>query len=111
MQLVEPPHQGKIGRRNRPGQIIDAAPCQPQSLGLTGDRQSVLAVDHFLALTRPALVSAPSKKSFSSVSSPILAWSVFTSTAGEAGATVPLPPNTPVAPSSSWAFHCVIWLA
>src|SRR5436190_17344283 len=39
-------------------------------------------VDHRLALNSPALLSAPSKKSFSSVSSPILACSVFTSTAG-----------------------------
>src|SRR5665647_1109113 len=32
------------------------------------------------ALTKAGLLSAPSKKSFSSVSSPILAWSDFTST-------------------------------
>jgi len=36
-----------------------------------GDRQIVLAVDHRFALGHAALVSAPSKKSFSSVSSPI----------------------------------------
>jgi len=35
----------------------------------------VLTVDHRFALSNPALVSAPSKKSFSSVSSPILACS------------------------------------
>jgi hypothetical protein len=44
----------------------------------------VLKVDHCFALSNPALVSAPSKKSFSSISSPILACSDFTSTAGGA---------------------------
>jgi hypothetical protein len=34
----------------------------------------VLTVDHRFTLNKPALPSAPSKKSFSSVSSPILAW-------------------------------------
>ena len=33
--------------------------------------ETVLTVDHRFALSNPALVSAPSKKSFSSVSSPI----------------------------------------
>jgi hypothetical protein len=35
----------------------------------------VLTVDHRFALSNPALLSAPSKKSFSSVSSPIFACS------------------------------------
>jgi hypothetical protein len=33
----------------------------------------VIAVDHLFALSNPAFVSAPDKKSFSSVSSPIFA--------------------------------------
>jgi hypothetical protein len=41
----------------------------------------VRGLDHRFALSKPALPSAPSKKSFSSVSSPILACSDFTSTA------------------------------
>src|SRR5262245_43165854 len=53
--------------------------------------RSCAPVDHRFALSKPALVSAPSKKSFSSVSSPILACSDFTSTAGSA----PLPPPGP----------------
>jgi hypothetical protein len=66
-----------------------------------------LRVDHRLALSSPALLSAPSKKSFSSVSSPTFACSVFTSTAGCA---VPLPPGpkTSAALPSSYAFHDVI---
>jgi len=42
----------------------------------------MIAVDHRLALGNPALPSAASKKSFSSVSSPILACSALMSTAG-----------------------------
>jgi len=42
----------------------------------------VRAVDHRFALSMPALPSAPSKKSFSSVNSPIFAWSAFKSTVG-----------------------------
>src|SRR4029077_10767684 len=59
--------------------------------------------------SHPALVSAPSKESFSSVSSPILACSDFTSIAGVAG--VPLPgPKISEALASSCDFHAVIWL-
>src|SRR5918993_2395981 len=68
------------------------------------------AVDHRFALGHtPALPSACSKKSLARVSSPILACSVFTSTGGLAEAVVS-DPNTPAAPSRSWAFHWVIWL-
>ena len=84
MQPVETPHDGKVGLRHRPRQVVDAAAADAQNLGLLGDRQIVRAVDHRFALSNPALVSAPSKKSFSSVSSPILACSDFTSTAGGA---------------------------
>src|SRR5258708_8855177 len=82
MQSVETPHDREIDVRHRARQVIDAAPADVQSLCLPGDRQLVLTVDHRFALSNPALVSAPSKKSFSSVSSPILACSDFTSIAG-----------------------------
>src|SRR5437667_8792125 len=97
MQLVEPTHQREVGCRHRTRQIVDAAAADAQNLRLLGDRQIVLTVDHRFALSNPALMSATSKKSFSSVSSPILACSVFTSTAGCAVA-LPLPgPNTAAA--------------
>src|SRR5205814_6972621 len=97
----------EVGLRHRARQIVDAAAADAQSLRLLGDRQSVLTVDHLFALSNPALVSAPSKKSFSSVSSPILACSDFTSTTGCAAA-LPLPrPNTSAAEPSSCAFHAV----
>src|SRR4051795_13476697 len=65
-------------------------------------------VDHRLALSRPALLSAPDKKSFSSVSSPIFACSSFRSTGGTASVAGP-DPKTPAAPSCSCAFQAVIW--
>src|SRR6202163_2815269 len=92
VQSVEPPHDRKVGFRNRPRQVVDAATADTQNLRLLRDRKIVLAVDHRLALSSPALVTAPSKKSFSSVSSPIFACSDFTSTVG---CTAPLPPPEP----------------
>jgi hypothetical protein len=64
-------------------------------------------VDYRLALSNSALVSAPSKKSFSNVNSPILACKLFKTTL-EAAASFFSLPNTPAAPSRSWAFHWVI---
>ena len=85
MQLVDPAHQCEIGVRNRARQVIDAAPADPERLGLTAEAQPMVAIDHRFALgRRPALPSATAKKSFSSVSSPIFACRVFTSTAGAA---------------------------
>src|ERR1700733_4833175 len=106
VQSVDPPHDREVGFRNRPRQVVDAATTDTQNLRLLRERQIVLAVDHRFALSKPALVSAPSKKSFSSVSSPILACSDFTSIAGAAVAGLPAP-NTSDAPPSSWAFQAV----
>src|SRR6266446_5259626 len=92
VQPIETPHDREIGFRHQPWQVVDAATADVQNLCLLGDRQIVCTVDHRLALSNPALLSAPSKKSFSSVSSPILACRVFTSTAG--CAVTPLPPGS-----------------
>src|SRR5450432_541036 len=100
VQSIETLHDGEIGFRHRARQVIDAAPADPQNLSLLGDRQIVLTVDHRFALSNPALVSAPSKKSFSSVSSPILACSDFTSIAGAAGGPPPGPKISDALPSS-----------
>src|SRR6478672_4016829 len=108
MQPVETPHDRNIGVRHRARQVVETATADAQNLRLLGDRQIVLTVDHRFALSNPALVSAPSKKSFSSVSSPILAWSDFTSTAAGAAPLPPPRPNTSAAPPSSCAFHDVI---
>src|SRR6266576_1725131 len=107
VQPVETPHDLEVGVRHWSRQIINAAAADLQNFGLPGDRQIMFTVDHRFALSNPALPSAPSKKSFSSVSSPILACSDFTSIAGVAGAALP-GPKTPEAPPSSCAFHAVI---
>src|SRR5205085_11289398 len=99
-QLVDPPHDRKVRGGHRPRQVVDAATADVQRLGLPGDRQIVFAVDHRFALSKPALVSAPSKKSFSSVSAPILACSDFTSMAGTCAAPLPPGPNTSAAAPS-----------
>src|SRR6516162_8849909 len=78
MEPVEEAHDLQIVSRHRPWQIVHAATTDAQGLRLLRDGQLMLAHDHRLALSKPALPSATSKKSFSSVSSPILAWSDFT---------------------------------
>src|SRR6185436_20676505 len=106
MQPIETSHHRQVARRHRTWQIVDTATADAQKLGLLGDRQIVFTVDHRFALSNPALVSAPSKKSFSSVSAPILACSNFTSMAGCAA---PLAePKTSAAPPSNCAFQVVI---
>ena len=83
MQFINPAHQRQSVGRDRPGQVIHAAPADPENLRLSAHRQVIVPVDHRFALGKsPAFPSAPDKKSRSSVSSPILACSVFTSIAG-----------------------------
>src|SRR6185503_16135540 len=99
MQLVDLAHEFEIGRRHRARQVVHRAARDADHLCLPADAQLVTTVDHRLAFSNPALLSAPSKKSFSNVSSPILACRAFTSTGGVACA----------APPSSCPFHVVIW--
>src|SRR3954454_8490043 len=108
MQLIDPTHDRKLRRRNRPRLVVEGAPAQPQQLGLPPQRKAMVTVDHRFALSKPAWLSAPAKKSLSSVSSPILACSTFKSTTGAASAAPP--PNNSAAPSSIRALHAVIWL-
>src|SRR5215470_13341636 len=110
VQPIETLHDREIGCRDWTRQVVHAAAADFQNLRLLGDRQVVLTVDHRFALSNPALVSAPSKKSFSSVSSPILACSVLTSISGVEDLAPEPDANTSVAPSRSWSFHADIWL-
>jgi len=109
MQLVVPPHHRQIGGCHRPRLIIEAAAAQLQQRCLPGQRKFVAAVDHRFALNRPALLSAPDKKSFFSLSFSILACSAFKPTAGALSAPHASPPDTPAAPSRNWAFQVAIW--
>ncbi len=100
MQFVDPVHQRQISGGNRSRQIIDAPPADAEGCSLLPDGQRVLTVYHRFSLSNPALVSAPAKKSFVSVNSPISACSSFTSMGGGPSA-LPSPPKTPAAPSRS----------
>ncbi len=56
MQFVNPAHQRQIVGRDRPGQIIHAAPADPENLRLSAHRQVIVPVDHRFALGKsPAL--------------------------------------------------------
>src|SRR5258708_12862031 len=68
---IQMPHDREVGGRHRARQIINTAAADLQNFRLLADRQIMSTLDPRFALTNPALVSAPSKKSFSSVSSPI----------------------------------------
>ena len=106
VQRVQATHQEQIGRADRLGHRVDAAPADPCQLGLTVDRQGVGGVHHRFALSHPTLMSAPSEKSFSSVSCPILACTAFRSTGGSVDAAPP--PKISAARSLSGRFHSVI---
>jgi hypothetical protein len=93
MQPIEMPHDREIGVRHRARQVIDAAAADLQNLCLLCDRQIVFTVDHRFALSNPALVSAPSKKSFSRVSSPI--WRAATSHRSPGSPALRLPVRKP----------------
>ena len=82
MQPVETPHHLQVGRRYRTRPVVDAATADAQNLRLLCDRQIVFTVNSCFALIYPALMSAPSKKSFSNVISSDPSVQRFTSTAG-----------------------------
>src|SRR5579863_1588636 len=105
MQLIEPPHQRQIGGAGGLRQVVHRPPTEPQQGGLARYRQAMLAVDHSLAPSPPALLSARAKKSSSSACCPILACSGARSTG--AGGVVP---KTSAARSSNCRFQSVSWL-
>lgn len=80
--MIDTIHQRQCSRANGFGLVVHAAAADIQQLGLASNRELVVAVGHRFSLSNPALVSASSKKSFSSVSSPILTCKVFTSNGG-----------------------------
>jgi len=67
MQLVDAAHQRQIGFADFLWLAMRRGTCQRQNLALSGYQLIMSTVDHFLGLSNPAIVSAPSKKSFSKV--------------------------------------------
>ncbi|SPD37488.1 protein of unknown function (plasmid) [Cupriavidus taiwanensis] len=110
MQFVDPAHQPQIRVADWTRLVVDARSGNVDQLDLAAHRQRVIAVNHRFPLSNPALPSACSKKSFSSVNWPIFACSAFTSTGGSAAVLVLPPPNTSAACSANCCFHSVIWL-
>ncbi len=72
-RLVKPPHELQSLGRDRPRHVVGCGAGEAERLRLSGDREVMAAVDQLFALDRATLPSAPDKKSFSKVSSPILA--------------------------------------
>jgi len=99
MQRVHPPHDREVSDRSRPWHGVDAASADPQQLRLARERPRVSTVDHRLALGKPALPSAPSRTSFSKISSPSFAWRALRSILVAAASARVSEPNTPAAPS------------
>ena len=97
VQFVNSTHECQVGIAGRAAAVVHGASADLKQLGLAHYAQGVFTVNHAKALSNPALVSALSKKSFSSANGPILACSGARSTGS--GATPE--PNTPAAPSSS----------
>ena len=90
-------HQGQFGFADGARQVVHRAPADAQQVRAALDGEVVASVDHRFPSSKPALVSARSKKSFSSVSWTILACSGSRST-GSAAAEPP--PNASAACSS-----------
>lgn len=79
--------------------VIDAAAVDARHLGLLLDRKIVREISHRRALSKPALATAPSIRSFSSVRVPILAYSVLMSIAPVAEFALALLSKTPTGAS------------
>src|SRR5579864_9245876 len=107
VKLVNPAHQFQIRFADPTRLVIGTRPADAYQPGLLCHRQSVITIDHRLTPSSPALLSALSKKSFSSVNCPIFACSTFTSIGGAAGAELPAS-NTSTTRSCSCFFQSVI---
>ena len=107
MELVDPTHQRQRCCRHWRRLVVRGRPREFQELALPHDGQFVRSVDHRFALSNPALMSACSKKSFSSASCPIFAWRVLRSGVSDVGF---VPPNTSAARASNCCFHSVTWV-
>ncbi len=108
MQFVDPLHQRQIFRRNWLRLVEGRRARQFEYLALLLHRRFMGSVYYFFALSNPAFVSALFKKSFFSVSCPILAWSTLRS--GSVAFAFDGPPNMSAADSCNCCFQSKIWL-
>src|SRR5262249_42497339 len=108
VQLVDPPHQPQIPFRHSSRRVVHARATQPQQLGLSLHRHVHPPRNHRLPLKPGNFPSAPSKKSRSTVSSPIFACSSRIRSRSSLPAA--LPPKIAAAFSNSWLFHAVTWV-
>src|SRR5271156_3646499 len=108
MQLVQNPHQLQISLWQTPRHVVNARPAQIQQLGLALYRYFTIPLDHRFPLGPGNFPSAPSKKEFSIVSSPIFACSSRIRSLPSAASTSP--PKTAAAFSSSSVFQAVTWV-
>ncbi len=66
MKPIHRMHDAQIRLADGFGQVVDGSSTDPKQAGLAADTQFVATVNHLSALSNPALVSAPLKKSISS---------------------------------------------
>src|ERR1700677_3728797 len=109
MQLVQNPHQLQIPLRQAPRHVVNARPAQIQQLCLALHRDLAIPLNHRFPLGPGNFPSAPSKKEFSIVSSPIFACRSRMRSLPSAASTSP--PKIPAAFSSSSVFQAVTWVA
>ena len=81
---------------------ISDYPCRASASSIASMQKS--------PLSSTATVSAPSKKSFSRVSSTILTCSIFTSIGASSDDDFLFRPKISFAPARNWSHHCLIWL-
>ena len=110
MKCIHSAHDMQICLRHRTGLVMEAATVQPRQPAMLRQCQLIGTVDRSFSLSMPDLLGALSKKSFSSVGTPIFACRVFKSIAGDDDAPVRSERNTDGTPSRSCAFQFVIWL-
>ena len=111
MQLVDSLYQIELFSGTGRGQPVDASPRQAQKLALGNYTQRMPAVNHCLALSNPALLSAPSKKSFSRGNGLIFACRTFESASdGPEGLNSPSLAKSPATFSSACWRNWMIWL-
>src|SRR5680860_1338190 len=108
VDLVHGGHQGQIPLAGSDRLVVDTSAGEIEKLSLCLHRQGMRPVNHRFALEPLMRPSAPDKKSFSMVSSPILACS--SAIQGPPSLSCSPSPKTAAAPSKSCRFHLVIWL-